>query len=77
MVATLPRRHIGLQKMHVGLDLRGQQERNIQDIFPLGEIFADALFFSVRIWHGGSVLDSDIEGQKAKLRYLVCGSFLL
>ena len=44
-------RHIGLQELAIGVDLRRQQERDVQDTGTLAEVFADALLFGERIGH--------------------------
>src|SRR3989338_7849413 len=69
LIAALRRLHVGLQEARVGLDLRCQQKGHVEDVGPLGKAFANALFFGIGIRHGGSVQDSDVEGQKTGLRH--------
>jgi hypothetical protein len=61
LIATLGRRHIGLQEARIGLNLRRQQEGHVKDVGPLGKALANALFLGIGIRHGGSVQDSDVK----------------
>jgi hypothetical protein len=66
-IAPLRRWNFRLQKARIRLYLRRQKKGNVEDVGPLGKALANALLFSIGIGHGGSVRDSDIEGQKTGL----------
>src|SRR5690606_31248644 len=66
-LGPLLRNLVGLQEAIVGLDLRRQQERHVENDGPLGEALADALFLGERVGgsggHGHSVSCSDKWGR--------------